>query len=719
MRFPSPQKAQKLDILVMIQRYQYCIGVTNLSKTKWNMKIPLEKPKFPRGSVILAIESIRSIKMRLMTINVLIISFILSLIPIQQQQDIPPQRCFSDIPSISNCIESSFVDYWELNGELPVFGYPITEASHQEQLDSDQAVFTQWFERGRLEIHPDNPEPYTILMGRLGADRLRQLGWDPALEPRDTSPIEGCLWFEETGFNVCNQTNNLGFKQYWENHGLNIPDLDPYQQSLQLFGLPITAARYETNASGHYVLTQWFERARFEWHPSQPDEYKVLLGLLGNEIIGKTTNQSTIGIEVNIPADLATMSQVGNQLGASWVRYHNLKWRDIETIQGQRDWSKMSEMEEDFLQFAQHNLSPIVIVSHSPDWAQQIPGSACGPIKSSAFNDFASFMAELASKYSKAPYNIHHWEIGNEPDIAASSIDGDSVFGCWGNEDDPYYGGGYYAEMLKVVYPAVKQADPQAQIVFGGLLLDCDPALPPSDKDCKPSKFLEGALRNGGGSYFDIISYHAYAYSSSIERDWDLNNASWGHRGGAVLGKLSFLRETMQQYNVVKPVLLTETSLLCYDTCNFQTFYPAQANYAVRLFTRAQAHGIIGTIWYTLNGPGWRQTGLLDNTGQPRPAYYAIQQLASKLNGAVYANSTKQGALESYTFLKGSTFYQIMWTNDGSTVNMNLPSDTIAISNHFGEVQQITPSGISVGHNPIIIERKAYQLFLQNVRTSN
>ena len=28
--------------------------------------------------------------------------------------------------------------------------------------------------------------------------------------------------------------------------------------------------------------TQWFERARFECHPNNPSEYRVLLGLLGN-----------------------------------------------------------------------------------------------------------------------------------------------------------------------------------------------------------------------------------------------------------------------------------------------------------------------------------------------------------------------------------------------------------------------------------------------------
>lgn len=36
---------------------------------------------------------------------------------------------------------------------------------------------------------------------------------------------------------------------------------------------------------GRPYLTQWFERARFEWHPEQSDpQYSVLLGLLGNEV---------------------------------------------------------------------------------------------------------------------------------------------------------------------------------------------------------------------------------------------------------------------------------------------------------------------------------------------------------------------------------------------------------------------------------------------------
>jgi hypothetical protein len=39
----------------------------------------------------------------------------------------------------------------------------------------------------------------------------------------------------------------------------------------------------ERNSSGDNVLTQWFERARFEYHPNKPAQYRVLLGRLGAE----------------------------------------------------------------------------------------------------------------------------------------------------------------------------------------------------------------------------------------------------------------------------------------------------------------------------------------------------------------------------------------------------------------------------------------------------
>ncbi len=191
--------------------------------------------------------------------------------------------CFVEVNN-PYCLEEPFSDYWDDNGGLPVFGYPITFAKAEPNPDTGMSYHTQWLERNRFEVHPENAgTAYEVLLGLLGKERLQQLGREVAA--RETGPVEGCLWFEATGHNVCDQSNGLGFKSYWQSHGLKIDGLDNYARSLQLFGLPLTGVNLETNANGDTVQTQWFERARLEWHPSNPDEFKVLLGLLGKEVL--------------------------------------------------------------------------------------------------------------------------------------------------------------------------------------------------------------------------------------------------------------------------------------------------------------------------------------------------------------------------------------------------------------------------------------------------
>jgi Tol biopolymer transport system component len=218
------------------------------------------------------------IRLRLMLLAALALPLIIAT-PASAQTD---ERCF---PETGQCISGRFREFWEGNGGLAVFGYPTTPARDELNRDTGQTHLTQWFERERLELHPENPRPYDVLLGRLGEDVLLQQGRRWQDEPRSTQPQGDCLWFAETQRSVCDQANGIGFRSYWQNHGLSF-DGRPgfsYAESLALFGLPLTEPRTETNSSGDRVLTQWFERARFEWHPDKPDQFKVLLGLLGNE----------------------------------------------------------------------------------------------------------------------------------------------------------------------------------------------------------------------------------------------------------------------------------------------------------------------------------------------------------------------------------------------------------------------------------------------------
>jgi hypothetical protein len=199
----------------------------------------------------------------------------------------PRQRCFVET---GYCIQGRFLEYWEQHGGLPIFGYPLGPEVSEVSREDGRSYTVQWFERARFERHPENGRPYDVLLGRLGDDALLLQGRDWWREGREVGPKDECLWFEKTGHNVCDVAPGLGFWSYWRQHGLRSSALDSYGRSLALFGLPLSEARLEINPDdGQPYLIQWFERARFEEHVEQSGASRVLLGLLGNELRGRTT----------------------------------------------------------------------------------------------------------------------------------------------------------------------------------------------------------------------------------------------------------------------------------------------------------------------------------------------------------------------------------------------------------------------------------------------
>jgi hypothetical protein len=422
--------------------------------------------------------------------------------------------------------------------------------------------------------------------------------------------------------------------------------------------------------------------------------------------------QTIFGVEM-LQDRVGSVIDQAVDLGAPWVRYNGIKWHEVEATQGVYDWSKLSAFESEIETLTTNGFTPIVIIRGTPEWARMTSyyNSSCGPIRQDALDDFANFVSQVATRYK----NVKYWELGNEPDIDPGLISPDSQFGCWGNENDPYYGGGYYATMLKQVYPAIKQANPYAQVSIGGLLLDCDPTYQYSpSKNCLPAKFLEGILINGGGNYFDMVAYHAYSNwdGKNIGTDWDLTHPNWAHRGGALLGKLDFINTLLQQYSLEnKAVIMNEGVLLCsdnYDLCTNDGFYYSQSNYAVRLYTRTKTSNLEGALWFTLNGPGWRYGGLLFENQEPRYVYQTYNWLVEWLAEADYlwTLAYDPDGLEGYAFFNAAKgrMYQVYWTNADLTHFIPKPANTVAVYDMFGS--DVTPTGTAIGVTfaPIIIE---------------
>jgi hypothetical protein len=184
------------------------------------------------------------------------------LTPARSRATKPGDRYF---PAAGQAVGGVFLRYWDANGGLARFGLPRSAAFWQG------GRLVQYFERARFEHFPEyGGTANEVQLGLLGlhlveSGRLTVRAAAP--EPRGPNT----RFFPETRFTIAN-----GFKAYWEQNG-----------GVTYFGLPITGEVREVNpADGQEYTVQYFERARFEYHPRlRGTPHEIQLGLLGNEIL--------------------------------------------------------------------------------------------------------------------------------------------------------------------------------------------------------------------------------------------------------------------------------------------------------------------------------------------------------------------------------------------------------------------------------------------------
>jgi sugar lactone lactonase YvrE len=174
-------------------------------------------------------------------------------------------------------VSGKFLEYWHNNGGLATLGYPITDARIEVSATDGQSYLTQWFERNRFELHPGQVgTPYEVQLGLLGLElkaEARNIDPDFVKAPKlfdPALPVAQQWYFEQTGHNL-----RFRFLQYWLTNG-----------GLTRFGYPISEEYQELDPESNQVyLTQWFERARFEYHPLNQPAQQIQLGLLGKQMM--------------------------------------------------------------------------------------------------------------------------------------------------------------------------------------------------------------------------------------------------------------------------------------------------------------------------------------------------------------------------------------------------------------------------------------------------
>lgn len=177
-------------------------------------------------------------------------------LPIYQQpatpfQDFPERRYF---PETRHSLYFGFKHFWEHNGGLTIFGFPLEE-EHVETLQNDTRPRTvQRFERARFEYHPEfKGTSFEVELGLSGREEAGRTGLTAAT-PFQSPPAPAL---------------DPPFQGFWYANG-----------GLSIFGYPISQPFTQYNADvGRELVVQYFERVRMEIHPERGGA--VLLGRLG------------------------------------------------------------------------------------------------------------------------------------------------------------------------------------------------------------------------------------------------------------------------------------------------------------------------------------------------------------------------------------------------------------------------------------------------------
>ncbi|HEX2909566.1 MAG TPA: peptidoglycan recognition family protein [Chloroflexia bacterium] len=162
-----------------------------------------------------------------------------------------------------------FLDYWNQNGGLALFGLPLTEEFEEaSDTESGKSLMVQYFQRNRFEYHPEfKGTKDQVLLGLLGTQLTVNREFPMSVPFKNTASK---VYFQTTRHSL-----EGAFYRYWQAHG-----------GLAIFGYPISEEFEEQNPDdGQSYTVQYFERNRFEYHPEfKGTNSEVLLGLLGTEL---------------------------------------------------------------------------------------------------------------------------------------------------------------------------------------------------------------------------------------------------------------------------------------------------------------------------------------------------------------------------------------------------------------------------------------------------
>jgi hypothetical protein len=356
----------------------------------------------------------------------------------------------------------------------------------------------------------------------------------------------------------------------------------------------------------------------------------------------------------NTPEGLADMdraAELAARAGVKWSR-EEFHWARIQPRKGQFDWSFYDKL----VQTAKkHGISVYGLLAYWSDWTK--------PYTQEGIDDYCRFAAAAAARYRD---DIGDWEVWNEPNIF-----------FWSGPRDQY------AQLLKGAYAAIKEANPQAQ-VLGCSTAGIDTA------------FIKRTMELGGP--FDVLTIHPYR---------------------AELHDLRFIEELKSTAELVKPpggpvrpAWITEMGWSTQTEYPWmgQDYHPTsqrlQAQLLARSYLDALASGVCQNIsWYDFRNDGRdpfyaeMNMGIVTSDYQPKAAYRAFATLTRLLAGKRFDAQVDAGKdAVAFRFVGGAGGPNATSGAAGTSaanfpgVISGSPGTVVAIWNPTGELNATLPA---------------------------
>ncbi len=302
-----------------------------------------------------------------------------------------------------------------------------------------------------------------------------------------------------------------------------------------------------------------------------------------------TANIDTLVFGMHIHGEQQTSPptlQAIDDLGLPWV-LNGFHWPSVE---GERDvYTYSQNYDAFFLAMAQRDVNVLMSVgNYWPTWLENTE-----ELKTELYELTRLLVrryrlgGEFAQEYGLDNFGVRYWEMINEPNYPCCG---------WG----PHGGkqpvnSALYAELMSEMHRAIREEDPQAFILFGGLSS--------THQFQAPLAFLDDIYRYGGKDAFDIFAYHPYDEFEDLP------------------STIATIRAKMAEHgDDAKPIWITE--LGDPDLVEGPNGEPSQAqlfNIAASQFDQMEAF-----FWLGLNDfEGENQTwGVLENNQVPRQPIY-------------------------------------------------------------------------------------------------